>query len=161
MRYFLRSVCSPPSLLLLSLHSGLQPLLQNNVFFPHSQRIYWNHSFCDQLFMHYTSFPNNLCSHLSIFSSLPPSVSTYLFSTLLKGFHLLAMAHYLHSTQFLSDALYSFISSSPIFLLYHLSQLPLTYPRFQSPLSPPSLSSCPLLLKLNPVGTSLARSRLP
>lgn len=89
---------SAVSSLSVSLHLGLHTSslkLQNNVvflfFFPpprlslHIQRI---RSLCHDLFMHYTSFLNNLSSHLSIFPPLPPSVSASLSSAWLKAFHL-------------------------------------------------------------------------
>lgn len=90
MCYFLPPICSPlPSLLFVALPSPWPaPVqLQNNVFFfsQHIQRI---HSLCHELFMHYTSFLNNLSSHLSIFPPLPPSVSASLSSVSLKAFHL-------------------------------------------------------------------------
>lgn len=63
--------------------------LQNNVFFSsHSWHILRIHSLCDKLFMHYTSFLNNLSSYLSIFPPLPPSVSASLSSASFKAFHL-------------------------------------------------------------------------
>lgn len=66
-----------------------------------------------QLFMHYTSFLNNLLSHLSIFFPLLPSVSVFFSSAWLKAFTS-SLSPCLgklfpHSTQFLSPFLYFFL----------------------------------------------------
>lgn len=79
--------CTPICRLLLlphplSLHLGLRPLpaptsKQRGFFFSYFIWGAFSGSvhLCHDLFMHYTSFLNNLSSHLSIFPPLPPSVS--------------------------------------------------------------------------------------
>lgn len=90
----------PPSSPSVFLHLGLHrsPLqLQNNVglfFFSPHIRCAFSRSvpLCHDLFMHYTSFLNNLSSHLSIFLPLlPPSLHPFS-SAWLKAFHLSAIS---------------------------------------------------------------------
>lgn len=118
--------------------------------------------------MHHTSFLNNLSSHLSIFPPLLPSVSASLSSAPLEAFHLSTISMPGHTSPIrLNSYLPFYIPSSllfPILPLYLSAQLPLctlySQLRPSLPLPPPSPSSCPRL-KLNPVGVSLARPRLP
>lgn len=113
--------------------------------------------------MHYTSFLNNLSSHLSIFPPLPPSVSASPFFCLaLSASPLRYLSTWATSfpppslpPPFLSYPLYSFISSFPILPLYLSAQLPSSLcPLSPFPLRPPAW-------KLNPVGVGPARPRLP
>lgn len=142
------AVSFPPSSPLVSLHLGPHwpPLhLQNTVFFPHSWRIQWIHSLCHKLFMHYTSFLNNLSSHLSIFPPLPPSVSASFSSASLKAFHLSTISMPGHTSPIrLNSYLPLYIPSSLLFLSFFSIFLPshLLHPPSLCPLSPPFLSSC-------------------
>lgn len=176
----------PPSSPSVFLHLGLHrsPLqLQNNVglfFFSPHIRCAFSRSvpLCHDLFMHYTSFLNNLSSHLSIFLPLlPPSLHPFS-SAWLKAFHLSTISMPGHppappknpttTTIQLNSYLPLYIPSSLPFLSFFSIFRPSYRPQSPSlcPLSLLSASSCPHpphnpQLKLNPVSVSLARPRLP
>lgn len=111
--------------------------------------------------MHYTSLCSNLSSHLSIFSSLPPSVSTSFSSALLKAFHLTTISVPMYPTPVWHNSYLSlYIPSSRLFLSFFSAFLS-SFPATPCPPSPLSVSVCPRRLKLNPVGASLAQPCLP
>lgn len=133
------------------------------LFPPHSLHIQQICSLCHHLFMHYTSFLNNLPSHLSIFPPLPPSISTALFFCLALS---VSPLYYLNTcpqlpprltsylpfcipSSFLFPSFFSIFPPSVLLLcaLYHFA--------------PPSSPLAPHKLKLNPVGVSLAWPRIP
>lgn len=132
---------SPPSVGLPSLWPPPVPAPTSKqcVFFPHSRRIQRIHSLCHVLFMHYTSFLNNLSSHLSIFPPLPPSVSASLSSASLKAFHLSTISMPGHASPIrLNSYLPLYIPSSLLFLSFFSIFLPsyLSHPSSLCPLPP-------------------------
>lgn len=115
--------------------------------FPRLQCIQWTHSCCHQLFMHYTSFLNNLLSHLSIFPSLPPSVSAFLSCASVKAVHLStismpgrtsAIRHNSYLSLYIPSSLL-FLSVFSILLPSYLSHTPISatsIPSLSVPLPP-------------------------
>lgn len=106
--------------------------------------------------MHYTS-PNNLSSHLSIFSPLLPSVSTSLSSASLKAVHLSAISMPGHTTPPFNTILISpsIFLHLILFFFFHLLSLPGYLSHIPAPYALHTFS-CPRLfrVKLNPVNVS-------